>query len=102
MDRMAALHPTFLRLPGGNYLEGDTLRDWYNWKETIGPLVDRPGHQGPWNYWSTDGLGLLEFLEWCEDLKIEPVLAVYAGYSLRQQHVDPGKALEPYVRVRAR
>ena len=97
MERMAGLHPTFLRLPGGNYLEGDTLRDWYNWKETIGPLVDRPGHQAPWSYWSTDGLGLLEFLEWCEDLKIEPVLAVYAGYSLRQQHVNPGKDLEPYV-----
>jgi alpha-N-arabinofuranosidase len=97
MERMAALHPTFLRLPGGNYLEGDTLRDWYNWKETIGPLVDRPGHQAPWGYWSTDGLGLLEFLDWCEDLKIEPVLAVYAGYSLRQQHVNPGTDLEPYV-----
>jgi len=42
-------------------------------------------------------MGLLEFLEWCEDLKMEPVLAVYAGYSLAQQHVDPGPALEPYV-----
>ena len=97
MEKMAGLHPTFLRMPGGNYLEGDHLRDWYNWKETIGPLVDRPGHQAPWGYWSTDGLGLLEFLEWCEDLKIEPVLAVYAGYSLQQEHVNPGKDLEPYV-----
>ena len=42
-------------------------------------------------------MGLLEFLEWCEDLKMEPVLAVYAGYSLTQEHVDPGPALEPYV-----
>ncbi len=99
MERMAALHPHFLRLPGGNYLEGDTLKDWYNWKETIGPLVDRPGHQAPWTYWSTDGMGLLEFLEWCEDLKIEPVLAVYAGYSLQQQHVNPGPDLEPYVQA---
>jgi alpha-N-arabinofuranosidase len=97
MERMAALHPHFLRLPGGNYLEGDTLKDWYNWKQTIGPLVDRPGHQAPWSYWSTDGMGLLEFLEWCQDLKIEPVLAVYAGYSLRQEHVNPGSDLEPYV-----
>jgi alpha-L-arabinofuranosidase len=97
MERMAAMHPHFLRLPGGNYLEGDTLEDWYNWKKTIGPLVDRPGHWSPWSYWSTDGLGLLEFLEWCEDLKIEPVLAVYAGYSLKGDHVAPGKDLEPYV-----
>jgi alpha-N-arabinofuranosidase len=43
-------------------------------------------------------MGLLEFLEWCEDLKIEPVLAVYAGYSMAQEHVEPGPALEPYVR----
>ena len=97
MERMAALHPHFLRLPGGNYLEGDTLKDWYNWKQTIGPLVDRPGHQAPWSYWSSDGLGFLEFLQWCEDLHIEPVLAVYAGYSLQQQHVEPASDLEPYV-----
>ncbi len=97
MERMASLHPHFLRLPGGNYLEGDTLDDWYNWKQTIGPLVDRPGHQAPWTYWSTDGLGLLEFLEWCEDLHIEPLLAVYAGYALHGAHVAPGPELEPYV-----
>jgi alpha-N-arabinofuranosidase len=42
-------------------------------------------------------MGLLEFLEWCEDLKMQPVLAVYAGYSLSQEHVKPGSALEPYV-----
>ena len=97
MKRMAAMHPKFLRLPGGNYLEGMALDDWYDWKKTIGPLLDRPGHQGPWFYWSTDGLGLLEFLEWCEDLKVEPVLAVYAGYSLGGMHVSTGKDLEPYV-----
>jgi alpha-N-arabinofuranosidase len=97
MEKMAAMHPKFLRLPGGNYLEGDRLQDWYNWKKTIGPLVDRPGHQAPWSYYSSDGLGLLEFLEWCEDLKIEPVLAVYAGYSLHGDHIATGKDLEPFV-----
>jgi len=60
-------------------------------------VIDRPGHQGPWFYWSSDGLGLLEFLEWCEDLKVEPVLAVYAGYSLGGAHVATGKDMEPYV-----
>ena len=97
MEKMAGLHPKFLRMPGGNYLEGDRLEDWYNWKKTVGPLVDRPGHQAPWSYWSTDGLGMLEFLEWCEDLKIEPVLAVYAGYSLKGDYIKPGKDLEPYI-----
>jgi len=93
---MAAMHPHFLRLPGGNYLEGDTIKERFNWKATIGPLVDRPTHRSPWNYQSTDGMGLLEFLLWCEDLKIEPVLAVYAGYSLKGEHVT-GEALQPFV-----
>jgi alpha-N-arabinofuranosidase len=97
MERMAAMHPKFLRLPGGNYLEGMTPNERFDWKKTVGPLIDRAGHQGPWFYWSTDGLGLLEFLEWCEDLKVEPVLAVYAGYSLGGTHIATGKDLEPYV-----
>jgi alpha-N-arabinofuranosidase len=97
MERLAALHPAFLRFPGGNYLEGDHIPDRFQWKKTIGPLVDRPTHPSPWRYRSSDGMGLLEFLLWCEDLKIEPVLAVYAGYSMAQEHVDPGSALEPYI-----
>jgi alpha-N-arabinofuranosidase len=97
MKMMAAMHPHFVRLPGGNYLEGDRLEDWYNWKKTIGPLVDRPGHQAPWTYWSTDGFGLMEFLRWTEDLHVEPVLAVYAGYALRGDHIKPGNDLEPFV-----
>ena len=70
MEMLAAMHPKFLRLPGGNYLEGDTIEERFDWKATIGPLVDRPTHRSPWNYQSSDGLGLLEFLEWTEDLKI--------------------------------
>lgn len=97
MEKLAAMHPAFLRFPGGNYLEGDHIADRFDWKKTIGPLVDRPGHESPWRYYSTDGMGLLEFLEWCEDLKMQPLLAVYAGYSLAQEHVNPGPELEPYV-----
>jgi alpha-N-arabinofuranosidase len=97
MEKMAAMHPQFLRFPGGNYLDGDHIKERFDWKKTIGPLVDRPTHRGPWNYWSSDGMGLLEFLGWCEDLHMQPVLAVYAGYSLAQEHVNPGADLEPYV-----
>jgi alpha-N-arabinofuranosidase len=97
MNLLAAMQPKFLRLPGGNYLEGDHIADRFDWKKTIGPWTGRPTHQSPWRYRSSDGMGLLEFLEWCEDLKMEPLLAVYAGYSLQQDHVDPGPALEPYV-----
>jgi len=97
MEKMAAMRPTFLRLPGGNYLEGNHINERFNFKETLGPWVNRPTHPSPWNYRSSDGMGLLEFLEWCEDLNMEPVLAVYAGYSLEQEHIEPGPALEPHV-----
>ena len=97
MEMMAGMHPTFLRLPGGNYLEGDLIDERFDWKNTIGPMVDRPTHRSPWNYQSSDGLGLLEFLEWTEDLKIQTVLAVYAGYSLKGDHIHPGPALAPFV-----
>jgi alpha-L-arabinofuranosidase len=97
MEKLAAMHPQFLRFPGGNYLEGNHINERFDWKKTIGPRVDRAGHESPWHYWSTDGMGLLEFLDWCEDLKMQPLLAVYAGYSLEQEHVNPGPDLEPYV-----
>jgi alpha-L-arabinofuranosidase len=97
MQMLADMQPAFLRLPGGNYLEGDTIAERFDWKKTIHTLDQRPGHQGPWSYRSSDGLGLLEFLEWCEDLKIEPVLAVYAGYSLKGDHIEPGPDLQPFV-----
>ena len=79
MEMMAAMHPKFLRLPGVAITSRVTR--WMSastGRLTLGPLVDRPTHRSPWNYQSTDGMGLLEFLEWTEDLKIEPVLAVYA------------------------
>ncbi|MCU1322519.1 MAG: Alpha-N-arabinofuranosidase [Acidobacteriaceae bacterium] len=97
MEKMAEMKPTFLRFPGGNYLEGDHINERFEWKKTIGPLVDRPTHPSPWRYHSSDGLGLLEFLGWCEDLKMEPLLAVYAGYSMKQEYVKPGPDLEPYL-----
>ena len=97
MEKLAAMKPAFLRFPGGNYLEGDHINQRYEWKKTIGPLVDRPTHPSPWRYHSSDGMGLLEFLGWCEDLHMRPVLAVYAGYSMAQEHVNPGPDLEPYI-----
>lgn len=98
MQMLVDMNPKFLRFPGGNYVEGDTIETRFDWKKTIGPLEERHGHQCPWGYRSTDGLGLLEFCEWCEDMKAVPVLAVYAGYSLKGAHVNPGADLEPFVR----
>jgi alpha-L-arabinofuranosidase len=97
MQMMVDMHPKFLRFPGGNYVEGDTIESRFDWKKTLGPIEQRPGHPCPWSYRSTDGLGLLEFLEWCEDMHAEPLLAVYAGYSLKGMHVNPGADLQPFV-----
>ena len=94
---LADAQPKFLRFPGGNFVEGDYFNERFNWKETIGPLEQRPGHRSCWGYWATDGFGLPEFLGWCEDLHMEPVLAVFAGYTLKHDHVEPGPKLEPYV-----
>ena len=60
-EKMAAMHPKFLRLPGGNYLEGDHIKERFEWKKTIGPWVDRPTHPSPgttarptaWDCWSS-------------------------------------------------
>jgi alpha-N-arabinofuranosidase len=97
LQLLVDMKPKFLRFPGGNYLEGDQIADRFDWRKTLGPLTERPGHQAPWGYRSTDGLGLYEFLLWCEDMGAEPVLAVYAGYSLKGAHVEPGPDLEPYI-----
>jgi alpha-L-arabinofuranosidase len=98
MQLLGGMKPAFLRFPGGNYLEGNIIEERFDWKKTIGPIEDRPGHICPWGYRSSDGLGLLEFLTWCEDLKMQPLLAVYAGYSLQQQRVNSGNDLQPFVK----
>ncbi len=99
MNLMANLHPAFIRLPGGNYVEGDTFPTRFNWKEMIGPADQRPGHMGCWGYRSSDGFGMPEYLQWCKQLNAEPVLAVFAGYVLNGNHVDAGSPeMEQYTR----
>lgn len=99
MQKLADMKPAFLRFPGGNFLEGSGIADRFPWKETLGDLTNRPGHPGCWGYRASDGLGLLEFLEWAGDLNAQPVLAVYAGFSLppKADLIKPGADLEPYV-----
>jgi len=97
MQMLVDMKPKFLRFPGGNYLEGPLITDAFPWKTTLGPLENRPGHNGSWGYRASDGLGLLEFLMWCENMNAEAVLGVYAGYSLNGDHVDAGPLLKPYV-----
>lgn len=82
MEALAGLNPSFLRAPGGNNIEGNDPPYFWYWNETLGPLKDRPGRPGTWDYENTDGLGLVEYLWWCQDLDVDIVLAVWAGFYL--------------------
>ncbi|MDQ3847018.1 MAG: alpha-N-arabinofuranosidase, partial [Bacteroidota bacterium] len=73
------------------------ITDAFPWKQTLGRLEHRPSHRGSWSYRASDGMGLLEFLQWAEDIKAEPLLGVYAGYSLQCDHIDAGPLLQSYI-----
>ncbi|RAL04416.1 Arabinosidase A [Aspergillus ibericus CBS 121593] len=96
---LADVKGSFLRFPGGNNIEGYSPENRWKWNETIGPLEDRPGRQGTWTYYNTDGLGLAEYFYWCEDLGLAPVLGVWDGFALDSSGGTPltGDALTPYV-----
>ncbi|KAJ5085108.1 hypothetical protein N7532_009879 [Penicillium argentinense] len=96
MQALKDLNPKFLRFPGGNNLEGDTIEGRWKWNETIGPLKDRPGRATTWSYEETGGFGLIEYMEWCDDLGMEPILAVWAGLALNGD-VVPEAELDVYV-----
>jgi alpha-L-arabinofuranosidase len=81
-EALNALHPSFMRFPGGNWVEGDDLAHMYHWKSTIGPNDARTPLWNTWGYNTTQGLGFLEYLQLCEDLGAEPVFCINDGMSL--------------------
>ena len=76
---IADLKPGFVRFPGGCVVEGGTVETAYNWKLTVGPLEQRQERWGPWNYRFTHGMGLHEYLQFCEDLGAEPLWVGFCG-----------------------
>ncbi|KAJ1560004.1 hypothetical protein HK405_008591, partial [Cladochytrium tenue] len=78
----ADLKPTFIRTPGGNDVQGNSLALRYFWNRTIGDPIHRPGRVGTWTGYNTEGLGLHELLNFVEFVGAQPVLATFAGYSL--------------------
>ena len=80
---VAGLSPSFLRFPGGNYIEGNYLTNSVRWKKSVGDIAQRPGHMNDaWGYWSTDGLGADEFFQFCNDLGMLPLYGINAGLAL--------------------
>jgi alpha-L-arabinofuranosidase len=76
---IADLKPGFVRFPGGCVVEGGNVETAYNWKLTVGPVTERQERWGPWNYRRTQGMGLFEYLQFCEDLGAEPLYVGFAG-----------------------
>lgn len=78
---VADLKPAFIRWPGGCFVEGITIESRAQWKKTLGPIEERPGTYSPWGYWSTDGFGYHEFLQYCEDIGADALYVVNVGVS---------------------
>jgi alpha-L-arabinofuranosidase len=82
-NMLAGLGPSFLRFPGGNFIEGANITNAVRWKKTIGDISERPGHMDDaWGYWSSDGYGADEFFQECQDLGMTPLYAINAGLAL--------------------
>ena len=78
---LADLKPAFIRWPGGCFVEGINIQSAPNWKRSLGPVEERPGTYSPWGYWSSDGFGYHEFLQFCEDIGADALYVFNAGVS---------------------
>jgi len=81
-EALDGLHPSFMRFPGGNWVEGDDIPHMYHWKYTIGDIDARTPLWNTWGYNTTHGLGFHEYLQLCEDLHAEPLFDISVGMSL--------------------
>jgi len=101
-EKIADLHPSFLRFPGGNFIESYNVTNAVRWKTTVGDVTQRAGHfNDSWGYWSTDGFGAYEFFQFCEDAGMEPLYGINAGlmlnYSGGADNTVPLDHLKPWI-----
>lgn len=83
------MKPGFLRFPGGCIVEGRTLEERYQWKETIGDVASRKPLINRWNtefkhkftpdYYQSFGLGFFEYFQLSEDIGAEPLPILNVG-----------------------
>ncbi len=68
-------------------------------KRTLGPIEKRPGTYSVWGYWSSDGFGYHEYLQFCEDLGADALYVFNAGVSCeyRSGTFIPDDSLQPVV-----
>jgi len=83
-EALDALHPKFLRFPGGCWVEGDDFEHMNHWKNTIGNIDIRTSLWNIWGYNATHGLGYHEYLQLAEDLGAEPLFCINVGMSHKE------------------
>lgn len=109
---LADLHPGIFRFPGGCIVEGTDLETRYNWKNTVGPVENRPLNENRWeytfphrfypDYYQSYGLGFFEFFQLSEDIGAEPLPILSCGLACQFQNDDinahvPVDQLDPYI-----
>ena len=103
------LNPGVFRFPGGCIIEGNSLETRYQWKNSVGPVENRPLNENRWNYtfkhkafpdyFQTLGLGFFEYFQLSEDLGAEPLPVISCGLSCQYEsnEVVPMDELGPYI-----
>jgi alpha-L-arabinofuranosidase len=96
LQKLKDMHPGFVRFPGGCFVEGDTLPQRWNWKNSLGSLERRRGMpQILWGYSISNGLGYHEYLLLCEQFGAEPLFVANVGMSHRE--VQPMATMDSYL-----
>ena len=93
---LADLHPGVFRFPGGCIVEGADLATRYNWKNTVGPVENRPINENRWeytfphrffpDYYQSYGLGFFEFFQLSEEIGSEPLPILSCGLACQFQN----------------
>ena len=84
VEKLKALRPSFMRFPGGCWVEGETMKEAYRWKKTIGSIWERETVWNIWKYWSTNGVGYHEYLLLAEALGAKPLYCINVGMSHKE------------------
>lgn len=108
-EALRDLHPGVMRFPGGCVVEGNSLATRYEWKNTVGPVENRPLNENRWNYtfkhrafpdyYQSGGLGFYEFFQLCEDIGARPLPVLSVGLSCQYESHEqvPLDSLLPYI-----
>lgn len=88
VEALRGLHPRFLRFPGGCVAEGSYVRaNFYNWKDTVGPVEQRRENFNTWGYMQSYGIGFFEYFCLAEALGAEPLPVVHSGLLCQAREV---------------